>query len=212
MGGATKRRLVVDDEDAYGIGHPCIFPPASPSWQGADTPFVVWTARVPSRSRVDDVAEDDQTRIVGRAVTHYEVLGIRRAASAAEIRTAYRELARRYHPDVSDDAAASAMAAVNEAWRVLGDPERRAAYDATLDVPSAPPRPRVRAERARETTPDVDARPSWWNEPLTDDPSLDVPITDGRVVQRLGMLVAIAGALAVAAVVALFAYAILWAG
>jgi molecular chaperone DnaJ len=60
---------------------------------------------------------------------HYETLGVRPDATAAEIRDAYRALARRYHPD-RGGADPSAMAAINEAYRVLGDPGRRAMYDA----------------------------------------------------------------------------------
>ena len=62
---------------------------------------------------------------------YYGVLGVARDASASDIKKAYRRLARRYHPDVSKEAdAAARMAELNEAHTVLGDPERRAAYDA----------------------------------------------------------------------------------
>jgi DnaJ-like protein len=62
----------------------------------------------------------------------YERLGVDPAASQAEIRAAYRRLARRVHPDRGGSGSEAAMAAVNEAWRVLGDPARRANYDASL--------------------------------------------------------------------------------
>ncbi len=65
--------------------------------------------------------------------THYDVLGVTRAASPDDIRRAYRQAAREAHPDRHGDASAGRMAAVNEAWRVLGDPGRRRAYDAGLD-------------------------------------------------------------------------------
>ncbi len=61
---------------------------------------------------------------------YYQVLGVNRDASAAELKKAFRKLARRYHPDVSKEADAEArMKEVNEAYAVLSDPEKRAAYD-----------------------------------------------------------------------------------
>ncbi len=42
-------------------------------------------------------------------------------------------MARRYHPDARGDASAAAMARINEAWRELSDPSRRAVYDARLE-------------------------------------------------------------------------------
>jgi curved DNA-binding protein CbpA len=59
------------------------------------------------------------------------------------VRAAYHELARLLHPDTHGGAANREMAFVNEAWRVLSDPGRRAAYDATLrlEQPVAPERP-----------------------------------------------------------------------
>lgn len=62
---------------------------------------------------------------------YYGLLGVARDAGADDIKTAYRRLARRYHPDVSKEPdAAARMSEVNEAYAVLSDPERRAAYDA----------------------------------------------------------------------------------
>jgi curved DNA-binding protein len=61
---------------------------------------------------------------------YYKALGVARSASAAEIKQAFRKLARRHHPDVSKLADASErMVALNEAHAVLSDPGRRAAYD-----------------------------------------------------------------------------------
>jgi hypothetical protein len=68
-------------------------------------------------------------------------LGVSPTASADEIRDAYRRLARQCHPDAPGGSAAR-MAAVNEAFRVLRDPGRRALYDTSLrTAPSFRPRP-----------------------------------------------------------------------
>ena len=61
---------------------------------------------------------------------YYQTLGVARGASADEVKKAFRKLARKYHPDVSKEADAEArMQDVNEAYAVLSDPEKRAAYD-----------------------------------------------------------------------------------
>ena len=61
---------------------------------------------------------------------YYQVLGVGRDAAAEDIKKSYRKLARKYHPDVSKEPnAAERMKEVNEAWAVLSDPEKRAAYD-----------------------------------------------------------------------------------
>lgn len=57
-----------------------------------------------------------------------------RHATQAEIRSAYRALARRHHPDTRGGRPSPEMAAINEAWSVLSDPARRARYDADLRV------------------------------------------------------------------------------
>jgi len=61
---------------------------------------------------------------------YYEVLEVERSASQEEIRRAYRRLARNYHPDVNKSPEAEArFKEINEAYQVLSDPEKRAAYD-----------------------------------------------------------------------------------
>ncbi|MBN1477720.1 DnaJ domain-containing protein [Candidatus Sumerlaeota bacterium] len=62
---------------------------------------------------------------------YYNILGVSRDASKEEIRKAFRSLARKYHPDTNRDPEAEArFKEVNEAYEVLGDPEKRQRYDA----------------------------------------------------------------------------------
>jgi molecular chaperone DnaJ len=61
----------------------------------------------------------------------YEVLGVERTAPEADIKRAYRQLARQFHPDVAKDksTAENRFKQINEAYEVLSDPEKRANYD-----------------------------------------------------------------------------------
>lgn len=65
----------------------------------------------------------------------YGVLGVSRRATDAEIKSAYRRLARMHHPDVSKSPAANArFAKISEAYRILSDPQKRAFYDSGQPV------------------------------------------------------------------------------
>jgi molecular chaperone DnaJ len=60
----------------------------------------------------------------------YEVLGVQQTASPDEIKKAYRNLARQFHPDVNKDAnAADKFKEINSAYEILSDPDKRARYD-----------------------------------------------------------------------------------
>ena len=61
---------------------------------------------------------------------YYKILGVERSATAEQVKTAYRRLARKFHPDVSKEKDAEArFKEVQEAYEVLKDSEKRAAYD-----------------------------------------------------------------------------------
>jgi molecular chaperone DnaJ len=102
--------------------------------------------------------------------THYDVLGVAPSATVDQIREAYRRLAREHHPDrtatsgrAGDDVS---MPAINEAYRVLNDPARRAMYDASLrgatqrGPAASPPDSAARAGAATGTTPTMPTFPS----------------------------------------------------
>ncbi len=91
--------------------------------------------------------------------THYQRLGVVRSASTDEVRIAYRELARRLHPDRQGEAtraeralADRRMREINEAWHTLGDPVRRRRYDETLQT-SRRPSVRPSDDRTRSSVP-----------------------------------------------------------
>ena len=61
---------------------------------------------------------------------YYDILGVPRGASDADVKKAFRRLAQQWHPDVSTEAGADErFKEINEAYQVLSDPQRRQAYD-----------------------------------------------------------------------------------
>jgi molecular chaperone DnaJ len=136
------------------------------------------------------------------ARTHYERLGVAPHASHEEIQRAYRRLARAFHPDANPTApsaeARAAMVEINAAWEVLGDPERRRAYDRAIGTT---PRPRFTAgpDAADTADDDVDFDDG---DPLAH--LRDGPETRGRAQRPSDLLVAIPVVLLVAAVAMFF--------
>jgi curved DNA-binding protein len=88
---------------------------------------------VPFRRRIAGIfivaTISSETRVM-KFKDYYEILGVARGATQDEVKHAYRKLARKYHPDVSKDPDAEArFKELGEAYAVLKDPEKRAAYD-----------------------------------------------------------------------------------
>lgn len=81
------------------------------------------------------------------ARNHYQILRLDRRASPQRVKHAYRRLAQENHPDKHPGRgdAAAVMSRINEAYAVLSDPARRAAYDASLQPQAEPAAARARA-------------------------------------------------------------------
>ncbi len=87
---------------------------------------------------------------------YYEVLGLASTATPEEIKRRYRELARRYHPDINRNADASdRFKEINEAYRTLSHAGRRATYDLELRYTA-----RKIAEQAQQKTPSPQPKPA----------------------------------------------------
>jgi molecular chaperone DnaJ len=91
---------------------------------------------------------------------YYDVLGVSPDAGADEIKRAYRQLARRYHPDISGDDRTAAFVEASHAYEILNDPQRRRAYD---------------AERGLYTRVLRDSHAEW----LSDEVAIDFPSISG---------------------------------
>jgi molecular chaperone DnaJ len=91
---------------------------------------------------------------------YYDVLGVSPDAGADEIKRAYRQLARRYHPDISGDDRTAAFVEASHAYEILNDPRRRRAYD---------------AERSLYARVSRDSHAEW----LADEVAIDFPSVSG---------------------------------
>ncbi len=88
---------------------------------------------------------------------HYATLGLDRRCTLAQIRAAYRLLAKQLHPDVNPDspAALARTQELNAAHEVLSDPDLRAAYDRELDAPKPSSAPAQGTKIQRNLAQDV---------------------------------------------------------
>ncbi|WP_448596820.1 J domain-containing protein [Thermoleptolyngbya sp.] len=105
----------------------------------------------------------DATHSTPQPTNYYTVLGLRHTASVQEIRRAYRDLSKLYHPDTTElppDVATAKFHTLNEAYATLSNPERRAVYDlkqgysrvSVIQTPANFNRPVSEARRHRSNT------------------------------------------------------------
>jgi curved DNA-binding protein CbpA len=94
----------------------------------------------------------------------YAILGLAPDVSQAQIGHAYRRLVRAHHPDIHPDPDSTALTAAVDAYAILRDPARRAAYDrsrrSARDQPPGPPPPVARRHRS---VLDIHAGPVRWH-------------------------------------------------
>jgi curved DNA-binding protein CbpA len=83
-------------------------------------------------------------------MSHYETLGVPTTVSNSELKAAYRQLVKQYHPDLNPGVDTSKIAAINEAYEILSDNYARSIYDMTLQgYFQASPREETHAEKYR---------------------------------------------------------------
>lgn len=140
------------------------------------------------------MAGDPARPYAGLIATHYETLGVDPAASPDRIRAAYRDRARLHHPDHDPEpdrrATSDAMAAVNEAYRVLGDPARRFEYDRSLRLHGSAVGP---ARHVPDGADDHDDADGAEFVPPTPAPSRLMPAGPAKVPWKLMAVMAVAG-------------------
>ncbi|PSB31849.1 J domain-containing protein [Stenomitos frigidus] len=112
------------------------------------------------------------------AASYYGLLGLHPSASVREIRQAYRDLSKLYHPDTTALAAAIAITKfqqINEAYATLSSPERRTAYDQKIGYSSVPVVQRsLRVEQANASTRTVQSSSAYLD-------STDRPLSPGEI-------------------------------
>jgi hypothetical protein len=99
-----------------------------------------------------------------RKKDYYAVLGVPRAETLPRIKSAYRTLAKQTHPDHAGIRSRERFEAIQEAYEVLSDPDKREAYDASLD--RRRPSRRAMAVEPEPLVPTRPRSPVSWPEPL----------------------------------------------
>jgi curved DNA-binding protein CbpA len=125
--------------------------------------------------------------------TYYDLLDLHPSATAIEIRRAYRELSKKYHPDttiLSTAVATSKFQALNEAYAAISHPERRLAYDLEIGYS------RVVVVQPTSFHP-LTARPDNYRSSAYLDPT-DRPLSGGEIAALFMLVVTFLGCLVLA--------------
>lgn len=134
------------------------------------------------------------------ANSHYAILGLHPSASVIEVRRAYRELSKKYHPDTTQlppDIATSKFQRLNEAYAILSHPERRSLYDLQIGYSRW---------NVIQVTPDEDKshqNQAQWSKSMYLDPT-DRPLSSGELFALVLMGFTLIGCLLLAIAIACF--------
>ncbi|WP_309738128.1 J domain-containing protein [Chamaesiphon sp. OTE_20_metabat_361] len=123
--------------------------------------------------------------------TYYDLLGIHPSASAIEIRRAYREMSKKYHPDTTSLATAVATVkfqSLNEAYATISHPERRLTYDLEIGYS------RLFVVQSPSTFQPLASRPDKYRSSAYLDPT-DRPLSGGELFALLMLGIALIGCL-----------------
>ena len=91
---------------------------------------------------------------------YYQILGVQTGATAEEIQQAYRQLAKKMHPDINpSESATTDFQRLNEAYNILGNPEKRIAYD-KVRWGFAPHKPTTKKNADTSSF-------DWWTQPAS---------------------------------------------
>ncbi|NJL02897.1 MAG: J domain-containing protein [Spirulinaceae cyanobacterium RM2_2_10] len=132
------------------------------------------------------------------ASSHYARLGLHPSASAVELRRAYRELSKQYHPDtttLAPEVATLKFQQLNEAYATLSNPERRALYDVQIGYSRLPVMPALPSLRQSPSTP-------WRDSAYLD--ATDRPLSAGEIAALFALGVAFLACLLLALAVAIW--------
>ncbi|WP_310416441.1 J domain-containing protein [Chamaesiphon sp. OTE_8_metabat_110] len=131
--------------------------------------------------------------------TYYDLLGIHPSASAIEIRRAYREMSKKYHPDTTSLATAVATVkfqSLNEAYATISHPERRLTYDLEIGYS------RLFVVQSPPTFQPLASRPDKYRSSAYLDPT-DRPLSGGELFALLMLGIALIGCLVLTIAIAI---------